>query len=80
MVSYFHHLAAIGGSPDFLKLVSTGDGLFPCRWHEHVDSWTANTHGAQMTHDQLRKPKRGSGHSSCKRFVISPALNVNEPF
>lgn len=48
MVSYFHHLTAIGGSPDFLRLVSTGEGLFPCRWHEHVDSWTANPHGAQM--------------------------------
>ncbi len=48
MVSYFHHLTAIGGSRDFLKLVSTGEGLFPCRWHEHVDSWIANPYGAQM--------------------------------
>jgi hypothetical protein len=48
MVSYFHHLAAIGNPPDFLKLVSTGEGLFPCRWHEHIEAWTANPHDAQM--------------------------------
>jgi hypothetical protein len=48
MVSYFHHLAALGNSPDFLKLVSTGEGLFPCRWHEHLEAWTANPHGAQI--------------------------------
>ncbi len=48
MVSYFHHLAAIGNSGDFLKLVSTGEGLFSCRWHEHIEAWTTNPHGAQM--------------------------------
>lgn len=48
MVSYFHHLAAIGNPPDCLKLVSTGEGLFPCRWHEHIEAWTANPHGAQI--------------------------------
>ncbi len=49
MVSYFHHLSAIHGSePDFLKMVSDGEGLFPCRWHEHVDAWMKNPYGAQM--------------------------------
>jgi Sulfotransferase domain len=48
MVSYFHHLTALGNRLDFLKLVATGEGLFPCRWHEHIDAWTANPHGAQM--------------------------------
>lgn len=49
MVSYLHHLAAIQESaPDFLNLVETGDGLFPCRWHEHVEAWAANPHGASM--------------------------------
>lgn len=48
MVSYFHHLAAIGDPPDFWHLVSTGKGLFPCRWHEHIEAWVANPHHAQM--------------------------------
>jgi hypothetical protein len=48
MVSYFHHLAAIGHSPDCLKLVATGKGLFPCRWHEHVEAWRKNPYGAEM--------------------------------
>lgn len=49
MVSYFHHLSAIHGSePDFLKMVSDGEGLFPCRWHEHVEAWTKNPYRAQM--------------------------------
>jgi Sulfotransferase domain len=48
MVSYFHHLAALGPSPDCLKLVATGDGLFPCRWHEHVEAWLENPYGAEM--------------------------------
>jgi len=49
MVSYLHHLAAIEKSaPDFLNLVETGEGLFPCRWHEHVEAWMANPHGASM--------------------------------
>jgi hypothetical protein len=48
MVSYFHFLAAFGNAQDPLKLVTTGDGLFPCRWHEHVEAWLANPHGAEM--------------------------------
>lgn len=48
MVSYFHHLAAIGTPPDCLKLVTTGEGLFPCRWHEHVDAWLDNPHEAEI--------------------------------
>jgi hypothetical protein len=49
MVSYFHHLAALNGSePDFFQLVSSGVGLFPCRWHEHVDAWTNNPYDADV--------------------------------
>lgn len=49
MISYFHFLSAINKSePDFLKMVSNGGGLFPCRWHEHVEAWTANPFGAEM--------------------------------
>jgi hypothetical protein len=48
MVSYFHFLSAFGNRPAFLELVTTGQGLFPCRWHEHVETWMANPHSAQM--------------------------------
>ncbi|HTD14215.1 MAG TPA: sulfotransferase domain-containing protein [Chthoniobacterales bacterium] len=48
IISYFHFLAALGEAPDFLKLVTTGEGLFPCRWHEHIEAWLANPHGAEM--------------------------------
>jgi hypothetical protein len=48
IVSYFHHLKAIGTESDYSKLVTTGEGLFPCRWHEHVESWLANPYSAEM--------------------------------
>ena len=48
MVSYFHHLAAFGDAPDLLNMVTDGTGLFPCRWHEHVERWMANPYNADM--------------------------------
>ncbi len=49
MVSYFHHLRALNGrAPDFLKMVAAGEGLFPCRWHEHVEAWMKNPYQAKM--------------------------------
>jgi hypothetical protein len=49
MVSYFHYLSALNGSaPDFFEMVATGEGLFPCRWHEHVEAWTKNPYAAKM--------------------------------
>ncbi len=49
MVSYFHFLNAINKcEPDFLKMVSIGEGLFPCCWHEHVNAWMENPHGAKL--------------------------------
>jgi hypothetical protein len=49
MVSYFHHLSVLNGSqPDFLNMIASGEGLFPCRWHEHVDAWTKNPYDAEI--------------------------------
>lgn len=49
MVSYFHHLEALqGGAVDFLRMVQTGEGLFPCKWAEHVRQWLANPHRSSM--------------------------------
>jgi hypothetical protein len=49
MVSYRHYLEALEGHPlDFLDLVTSGKGLFPCKWHEHVQQWLANPYHAEM--------------------------------
>jgi Sulfotransferase domain len=58
MVSYFHHLTALGNPLDFFKVVTTGEGLFPCRWHEHIEAWNRNPHDAQMitiSYEMLKK-------------------------
>lgn len=48
MVSYWHHLRALGRDDlDFREMIG-GAGLFPCKWHEHVGQWTANPFGAEM--------------------------------
>jgi hypothetical protein len=68
MVSYFHFLAALGYAPDFLKLVTTGEGLFPCRWHEHVEAWIGNPHRAQMlmiSYEALKNDTVGELHRIC---------------
>jgi hypothetical protein len=69
IVSYFHYLAALGEAPDFLKLVTTGEGLFPCRWHEHVEAWLANPHCAEMLivrYENLKKDIVGELERICQ--------------
>jgi len=39
MVSYFHHLAANSDGVDFARMVETGQGLYPGKWHEHVRAY-----------------------------------------
>jgi Sulfotransferase domain len=48
MVSYFHHLHALGHPMEYSKMLRTGEGLYPCQWHEHVESWLGNPYGAEM--------------------------------
>ncbi len=48
MVSYWHHLQALGGRNIEFAEMLTGGVPFPCGWHEHVEQWTANPHGADM--------------------------------
>jgi hypothetical protein len=49
MVSYLHFLEAMEKRKvDFLSLVRTGEGLFPCKWHEHVLQWKANPFKADV--------------------------------
>lgn len=49
MVSYLHQLQALQGKKiDFLRMVKVGEGLFPCKWHEHVQAWMANPYNSEM--------------------------------
>jgi hypothetical protein len=49
MVSYWYYLRDLCAEEiDFAEMVRTGDRLFPCKWHEHVQRWQENPHGAQM--------------------------------
>ena len=62
MVSYFHYLAAIGQRTDCLKLVVIGEGLFPCRWHEHAQAWLKNPYQAEMSIVSYEMFENKSGH------------------
>jgi len=49
MVSYWHYISAITGTEvDFLKFVTTGECLFPCKWPRHVTEWMQNPYNAEM--------------------------------
>lgn len=49
MVSYWHFLKAMEHKEiDFLHLVNTGEGVFPCKWHDHIRQWRSNPHNAQI--------------------------------
>jgi hypothetical protein len=47
MVSYFHHYNALFPGMDLATLVRTAPDL-PAHWHEHVEAWLANPHGAEL--------------------------------
>jgi hypothetical protein len=48
MVSYWHQLKALERREvDFAAMIA-GEGLFPCKWREHVEAWMANPHGAEV--------------------------------
>ena len=59
MVSYYHFRAAIEGQqPNFTHMISTGEGLFPCKWHEHTAAWLANPYDAKLmtlTYEALKE-------------------------
>jgi hypothetical protein len=60
MVSYFHHLSAVRGRDmDFMAMVK-GKGLFPCKWHEHVEAWLSNPYRAEIIIIKYEDLKRNS--------------------
>jgi Sulfotransferase domain len=48
MVSYWHHLRALGQADLDIAEMMRGNGLFPCKWHEHVEQWSANPFDAEI--------------------------------
>jgi hypothetical protein len=78
MVSYYHHLCAHHGGPvDFLEAVRSGRGLFPCKWHAHVEAWLANPYGARMItiryEDLIERPL-----AELRRFCAFAGLERDE--
>ncbi len=65
MVSWFHHHNAMFPPVDFSTLIRTAPHL-EARWHEHVEAWLANPHGAEiltvryedMKHDPVGQLRR----------------------
>lgn len=48
MVSFYHHQQALSQQRvDFLEMMKQRS-FFPHDWHEHVEAWTANPHGAEI--------------------------------
>lgn len=63
IVSYYHFLCALQEQPvQFLDLVTSGNTLFPSKWHEHVEAWLKNPYQADMMilkyEDLKREPLR----------------------
>jgi hypothetical protein len=49
MVSFFHfNRALFGDKVDFMRMVTQGEYLIPCKWHRHVEEWMQNPYGAQL--------------------------------
>ena len=49
MVSYYHMLKAVQNqTASMSEMVSRGEGVFPCKWHEHVRQWRSNPFDAEI--------------------------------
>ncbi len=80
MVSYYHHNKALmGNKVDFLKMVKNGTGLFPCKWHEHVEAWLSNPYDAKMIlikYEDLKK----NPVEELKRFCAFVGIEREDSF
>jgi hypothetical protein len=80
MVSYWHFLEAMERKKiNFLHMVQSGQGLFPCKWHEHVAAWMANPHQARMIvikyEDLLSEPVK-----QLERFCAFSGIEADPAF
>ena len=74
MVSYWHHLRALGqANLEFAQLIG-GEGLFPCKWHEHVEQWAANPFAARLLTIRYENLKRDAARELARfcDFVDEP--------
>ena len=76
MVSYFHHYNALFGPMDFVTLVRTAPGL-ATRWHEHVEAWLANPHGASV-HIARYEELRRDPVASLRQIAVFAGVPVDE--
>jgi hypothetical protein len=74
MVSYYHHLTALGGPVDFKDVVTTGRGLFPSKWHEHVEAYRALARGPEMIEIRYESLKRDPV-AELRRFCVFAGLD-----
>jgi len=89
MVSYFNYLKILQDDPiNFWDLVKNGKGLFPCKWHEHVQAWLANPFKAEMLVlryedliknpvDELKKVCEFTGYKRDDSFLMKVAENAS---
>lgn len=56
MVSYHHFLLALQQTDlSLLQLIETGQGLFPCKWRQHVESWLENPFRADVLYSSYER-------------------------
>ena len=71
MVSYWHYLSAIQHKNiDFLEMIQSGYGLFPCKWHEHVDTWLSNPYSTAMMVIKYEDLKRNAARELSRVCVF----------
>lgn len=80
MVSYWHHRRNLERKEvNFLDMVQNGEGLFPCKWHEHVTEWMANPYKARMItikyKDLLARPV-----PELERFCTFSGIEIDRPY
>jgi len=76
VVSYWHHINALQNCEvDFLTMVRTGQNMFPCKWHEHVEAWMENPYKARMIiikyEDLIAEPVR-----QLERFCVFSGIEA----
>jgi len=48
LVSYFHFNMKLGIQTSLEEMVKEGKGLYPSKWHEHVEAWLQNPYKSNM--------------------------------
>ncbi len=80
MVSYYHMLNAVcRDSVDLFAMVNSGQGLFPCKWHEHIQQWTDNPFQSDMMfvrYEDLQSDPVGELQRVCEFAGLSRNLET----